>query len=770
MGFSRSFRLLASLLVVLVIPANICLAQEAQRAPLSLFGCTVTGVSENADGSVLLAGCSGPKGLYWSFDFGTNWSFAAGGDYSSGAANAVAISGGTAFAIVDGNLLRSTVGSSAWQSVAAVGSAGIKDGAGYLLITGSPTLQILNPLTLQAAAARSVPSGAVIGDAAIVQSFIFAVADGVLYRAQFDPSSGAIVSDWSDLSSVLGAPVSRIFINQQSKRIYVALNSSAAVLFSDNNGVSFTASGLAASPKSACFSGSAAIIGTYLSKDGGASWSDVTLGTSKRNQVEDIACVISPANPALALVSTKQGFKQTTNLLDRTPNFIPRMTGLDGANAFSLSQAAGGSSRVVVSTTSGLAFTAAYQNNPPTWIYPLCPNGECFSDGRAAADSLDPNYFYYVGSSLMKVRTDIDAVSGVTAITWAEIGAKPDLSFKATVLFTSPLIPNRVVSGYQRSDAAVGGALYVYDTSGTVISAAFPGSPISAFAVTSAASWFVGLGTDLSAAPAYRGLFSSADSGKSWAQISSASVPLGVYVRQLAYDSGHDVLYAAADGDVFSGAGAVLRLVQAGHGGNSWQLASQNFPSPDGVAPQKIATVSVDGTGVVYAAAGRHVWESSDFGATWNLFFEGYSTEEFKNLLPTPNGPPISAGNVGLNLLAPFGSLPLVPPTAPSPIQAGTSCSIVTTNECLSGLISSRTRCPLVIWAQSALGTPLAKTRYLVQKSADGANWKLLKSGKTNRAGSAALRMKPKKTLTYRLVIPKPICVSTSVTISSARP
>src|SRR5690606_24849193 len=101
--------------VLILIPYSL-LAQEAERSDLGLEGCPLAedGIAISPDGSFVVAGCDAPKGLYYSFDFGTTWHFASGGAYESGTNRGVFIVDGAVYARI-GNanaLLRAELPSS----------------------------------------------------------------------------------------------------------------------------------------------------------------------------------------------------------------------------------------------------------------------------------------------------------------------------------------------------------------------------------------------------------------------------------------------------------------------------------------------------------------------------------------------------------------------------------------------------------------------------------------------------------------------------------
>ena len=144
-----------------------------------------------------------------------------------------------------------------------------------------------------------------------------------------------------------------------------------------------------------------------------------------------------------------------------------------------------------------------------------------------------------------------------------------------------------------------------------------------------------------------RGLFKTADGGKSWTQVLSISKHTGVV--DVAMDPENpDLLYAAAYQRErrawnFVGGGEESGIFKTSDGGESWQERTAGLPQGD--IGRIALSICRSKPNVIYAAveavgAESGVYRSSDYGASWELRTNDVSTRsDFGQIRCDPNNP-----------------------------------------------------------------------------------------------------------------------------------
>lgn len=641
-------------------------AQLAERESLGLTGCAVTDVNSSNDGNLLIAGCEGPKGAYYSTDNGDTWTFAAGGDYTAGQLDRILMTSTAAYASIGSRLYKADISTTEswtpnWVELTSIGDLSnpymVFSGSHYILVGNNSTaIKVIDTETDSLGTAIDVPGDSDTPSVVAVSSgYIFikiasSSSLSTLYRAQFNNSNATLLSGWEDISDHANLPTNvnhwSIFVNSENNNIYVSTRTNDSTPVSEtyvslDNGDTFTSLNLNSVMNEICFSGNSIIMGSKVSTDDGVSFIDPTAPISSGDlRFEDKTCLFSPADPEIAYMGTNNGLARTNNFssgASATWTYIA--SGMESVIIKSMSQAKTNSDRVVMGTSAGVAVTNNFTDDSPQWTFPICPNGDCVGGRRIILDSSNPDIVYYGSGSISKGAIDTSGDS--PTITWSPLSNLPSENFwYFTEMTMYDFLPTRLYAAYTRVEGATDGGIYYYDTtSGTptkVTDSDIDGKPISAFIALSSDVMFAGQGGFGLVQSDLRGIFKSTDGGTTWEEMTSDSLSTTPFVGSFAYDAINDILYAATYQDPSEGGGAasggeVYRLEGALEGTGTWEKVSANFTNSDGVVisnPNLTVVVVDPSTGNIYLSGGQYIWLSTDHGDSWMLYYSGLTNEQ----------------------------------------------------------------------------------------------------------------------------------------------
>ncbi len=428
---------------------------EEPRQYLGLHGCTVRDAAVSGDGSLVLAACRGPNGLYFSRDFGETWVPAEGGVYSHGQADGVAITDHGAYALVaapsDQNsgtvgLLTSPLPAAgdpfSWSPVASFGniSASGDQLYGYIglvsaerfiavpmqrfnQISSTAVVRILDSSTNSIVATSVVPRpNTRIISMEIHAGHIFVVLtsqqnDSVgraLYRAPFDPDTGTI-GEWEEITGNLIAAGSgqipdsvhrgpnnsifaRIAVFGAQMQIWGSTDGgdTFTLAFPSEIGLNYFAPRSSAEAIKGCTQGASIIINNKLSTDGGATWANLFDAASTTfNLFDNDLCLFDPADTTnnRALVKLADGFRRVTGLDSESPSFSKANSGMNGILVYEMSQSKQQPGTIGLVTNAGLAFSRNFTSPDRKWLFPVCNrNKSCWAnDFQRSAIGIDQN-------------------------------------------------------------------------------------------------------------------------------------------------------------------------------------------------------------------------------------------------------------------------------------------------------------------------------------------------------------------------------------------
>ena len=104
--FSRTYTKAVCAYITIVLTFLFCLASaqaEVERQSLKLYGANLHKATVSSDGSVVLVACQGPRGLFYSTDFGQTWKDVRDATYLAGEGKAVVSVGTNLYAMTNAN-------------------------------------------------------------------------------------------------------------------------------------------------------------------------------------------------------------------------------------------------------------------------------------------------------------------------------------------------------------------------------------------------------------------------------------------------------------------------------------------------------------------------------------------------------------------------------------------------------------------------------------------------------------------------------------------
>lgn len=639
--------------ISVILTAASALAEMSERHSLGLSGCSATD-AEIGNGNFVLLACNSPNSLYYSFDFGTTWSSATGGAYNSGVVSSTAIDThgiyiSTGDRVYKASLPEGGAWSPDWSEIAdQAPNVKLMPAGSHFLLLGNSGSDI-KVIDTESGAQHTIdgPSAQNVRNIAFGDSYIFAVTqDGALgaglYRAAFDPANGVTTGAWTDLSDEFaeGSSFWSVFVGSD-ERVWVGVRIPAgefidALYVSDDDGENFAASGVSGVPNAMCFKDNVIIMGARVSINNGTSWVDpVEPNTAADVRFADQVCAIDPSDTDRAVLATNRGIAVTENLLSGvTSVWYEAVAGIEGITVYSMSQSPTNRDRVVLGTSAGLAVTDNFTAAAPTWVFPICPGGDCVGGRNVWVDPENQNDIYYCSGNIRKVT--VNTAEGTYS--YVDFANKPHNFWGITECRTFTAYPNRLYAAFSRTEGETNGGVYYYDLPGGsmhhVSSTVLDGKPIESLIVLSEDVIFAGIGAFADNPSAdYRGIARSLDGGQTWEEMTSEELSPTVWVSDFAYDQTNDILYAAAYAGVGaeSQSAAIYMLSGAGGGTGTWEKTNGDFLDREGqpAAWLDFSAVEVDPTnGTVYVSTRQYLYASTDFGETWILAYEGLRDED----------------------------------------------------------------------------------------------------------------------------------------------
>ncbi len=637
-------------------------AAQVERASLGLNGANVHNLATNDDGSLILAACQGPYGIFYSTDFGASWNDARDDVYTGGEGRgAVIFNTEERVYAVAGDYIYSSSTTTPLEWTRKTFSDGgspfnpykIAADGGFLFIGTRNNLVVVVDISTETVIETSnLPTTGVVNSIALdaVNGFIFVVVgesvqtQASIYRATYNPADGSIGS-WSEkeppaaagyYTFVSVAPNGHVFVGTQNapsgNGIYKSINNGDAFLLIQSGGTDVTMNSAFAA-----YAGTVFLVGGYVSLDSGGTWTAVNPSTNDGTALNPNTGVVNPVSSTRALMSSDIGTASTNNLTNgATSSWDESNEGLEGLIVNGLGQAAANKDRVLFATKSGLAFSDNFTDSSPTWTYPIIP----LSNGSPARDAeFDPSDADRVFAGYSGIYEGEISVSGSVSINWTEVATSDPtntfMSVKELTAFDSTL-----VAAFRQDESTLYGRLRFYDISSggfSVDKTVLEGKPVNSFARVNDNIMFAGVGSfaNLTGATSTtnRGVWISTDGGDTWTQMTSSDIAEleEAIVSKLAYDAINDVLYAASEdlSTEDTNEGSVFLLTNASTSSRNWTLPSSSVLDRS----RQFRGVTVDpATGDVYASAGQIIYKSTNQGGSWSEYYVGLISEDTKVL------------------------------------------------------------------------------------------------------------------------------------------
>ena len=632
-------------------------AAQVERASLGLNGANVHHLEVSDDGSLVIASCQGPYGIFYSTDFGDTWTDARDDAYEGG-------EGKSSVIFDDDNILYALAGTTIYSSSTttplewseesfsvddeSLDNAVIASGGDDFLLVGTRDGMVVSIAISDESVTdnETTPEENQITSISVdtTNNLIFVVAGNhteqaaEIYRTTYDETTGAIGSTWVQkepadptgyFTHVAVAPNGNVYTGTQNAEtgngIYVSTDNGDtwALIQEDAEDVTDNAT-------FSYFAGTVYLVGSHVSTDSGTTW-DSLPRTEDDSNLNPNAGIINPADTDNAIMSSDVGAAKTENLSNGdTSTWSESNEGLEGLVVNGLGQVDGNKERVMFATKSGLAFSNDFLSGP-TWTYPIFP----LSNGAPARDAaFDPNDEDRVFAGYSQIYEGTIDTSATPPVSRTEVAAA-DETFTFMNVTEMTTYDDTLVVAFLSRESDLHGRLRFYDISSggfTLDSTVLEGKPVNSFARTSATVMYAAVGTTTNISGSTDsdnlGVWKSTDGGSTWNKETDATVTEleDSVVVKLAYDETNDILYAAA-ADIDSGemvAGSVFVLEDASTGSGTWSIPASDDLNRD----QQFSGVTVDpGTGVVYASAGNLIFVSTDLGQTWGTYYTGLENE-----------------------------------------------------------------------------------------------------------------------------------------------
>ena len=479
------------------------------RESLGLYGCSANDIAIGAGGTLSLAACEGPNGLYFSRDLGVSWSNASGGSYDFGSAKAVALTSDYAYAIAkqSNTLYVDTVSEGVlgqnWTPIdlSPLGSGSIVPFARLTTVgnkvyfsfqaQGSPSIAVYDPATPGASIFTTLPdSGYRVSSIAFGSNYAYAVIDNnlggatnsKLYRAHpLTRYTG--VEPWTEVTlNVTSAltlshstwSIYSVFVVKEevTDKLFVEVrdrsNGGAVVQIfgSQDLGDSFSqvlpnlVTGVpddtfydpidaGNSSSKFCSKNSQIIIGSYASSDNGTSWEKFkpTIAEEFNLNSVDVCSMIDLEGAEVALVKHVDGFKRTSDMGNPSRTWDNASAGIEDILVKGMSRY--DDNRVALVTNVGIALTSNFASEERKWTFPVCTGSKsCWGNG-IEIDRNDPLVVYGGTEDIEKGAITVHEDHTIDT-TWTTIAESPsDNGWDALLFRTFTFLPNVVVGTYR---------------------------------------------------------------------------------------------------------------------------------------------------------------------------------------------------------------------------------------------------------------------------------------------------------------------------------
>ncbi len=806
---------LLSAVVIFASLMFVASAQSEDRTSLGLKGCSVNAYTGNSDGSFVMVACEGPKSLFYSKDFGATWIFAGGGVYTGGTTESLSMVGSSVYAQVGEGVIKLDVSADSawkpeWTTLANQGYHGaqfVTKGSRIYVGNVSPKIKVFNT-TDGLISEIDWPADTSFGYVALGADLMYVLSETrtadtttvKVYRASIDASSGLPTTAWEDITANVGATatqtISKIAADPEGDVVYAVLRGQSQIegvtKVSKDEGATFNEA-FAAQANNICISGQTHLVGTRVTNDGATSFTTINEPTAPGAGVylrfEDGGCYIPSADNTKAFMSFNQGPAKVTNL-----NLAPvvtselSITGLEVMNTLATAKAAYSPEIAFLGTSGGLAFSETFTSDSPSWLYPICPGGDCVGGRRIAFDPQNDAIIFYASGNMRKGTIQAQGVD--PRIQWTDFVSLPVNNTVTTYLGIDSFSPNRVVVTMAGDMSNQTGGVYFYNKQtgegGALTSGVVNGKPISTFIALSDQVMYAAIGAFADYPDAsVRGLARSFDGGVTWEKMSSDVLSTKVYVTAFAYDGTKNVLYAASTnsnpGELSAiDKGAVLMMENPFSSSSVWVKTSGKFFDEEGkeLSGLSFTALTVDSvTGYVFVTADNRVFSSSDQGASWGLLYKGLK-DETTNVLSVDEKATTSSKGIGASSTArrltqgattgvygldptaiiiptPQPTVPVATPTA-TPVPGIYTCSLSAETKCKK-TVKKGTQCKFTVQA-SRTGTKKkqAGIKVQIERSYDDSVWSKLGNTLTTNAKGVKDRMiKVTKTASYRATCAK---------------
>ncbi|WKZ56269.1 MAG: hypothetical protein QY326_05885 [Bdellovibrionota bacterium] len=668
-----------------------CVARaDLSLKDLGLNGCNYPTLASNDDGTVYVAGCQSVRGLYYSHDKGATWKLVT--ELENTTTESVAIAGNYLYhsyayrvplsALDDPEEFSSQKEVLLQDFPYLRGFTRRGDFAFAAIFSGNQVDGFEGRIIRIHIASGAITSVATFPDLDGLSAVLTATDSHLLLSGSMGEggayamhratlSSGGEVGTFEDITDQMGVPspnFSRTDYDPSADKVYAATPLEGALYRGESNGTGFSlVSGVSLAGiyhRQFCIEGQTLLIGNYRSLDGGMNFeqlSSVTIEGQDSAVLEGIGCLLDPAEPTSAIISSEVGLATTSDISEDIGqlSFADASKGLQGVELVDLAKDPSNPSTVIVATGSGVALSRNYDSDAPSWNFPFCPDGGCDSVSRVAFSHSQEGVFYMAsGPSVYKgtiVVTDDDV-----DVTF-EIFAPGVGSSVVSLLETSQYLPGKLLVGRLGS-----GVIEFSEDDESVIVTWFTDQTGSAFIALSETLYFAGLGfLEPEPDPASRGVYVSADAGANWIRMVDGDFSALVRPVAFSYSSQDDVLYMATSQDVVeqdqddylnSPKGSIFVLNDASSGSGEWQGPDAPLATSANFGISDVLTVR---TGVAYAAANGRIWLTVDSGENWSLVFTSSPLTEINTLDFVEGLTQDAEGTFRLNILTGYGAFQL---------------------------------------------------------------------------------------------------------------
>ncbi|MCI5064353.1 hypothetical protein MRY87_01365 [bacterium] len=589
---------------------------DVSRSALPIYGGGVEDFAVASNGD-LYAGLGSPNGIFCSSDGAATWSGPpTGSDFGSISAVAAGGDNDTVFFIGGIDLYRSTDGCQSFEELT---SSSETNDFGQSLVFSNGTLMVaFRDGTVEVSTDNGESFTNRTVDAALTSLSALAAGTtaGTFFALGSSEGSTKLFRttdsgvNWTELHTFTSER-NELGVSPEDEDIIVA-SSNDGVEVSTDGGTSFaerTPPGLSTnSIRFVTINSTAQIaIGSHLSTDNGATWSDLN-NTAESESVLKGHIVADPSNASTFYMSSNRGIVKS---LDSTENWTDVVTGMLGVQIGAIAQGTD-KNILYLAGLGGIARTTNYlEGSEAEWEYPLDVDGQ----GTAPTALLIPDP--ETPSTLLAAAFGKIFRSTTSGDSWSEMDTSGALENRDEVVDFAMLENGTYYAAFNNADDNSGGVAVSTDNGATWTDASLPNDPPVNTLLAVENTLFAGVGAENSDGATQRGIYRLAS--ESWTQLSGAIE--GKKINDLAWN---ETRVFASAGDVSDGG-----LYASEDSGDSWSDLSAAFTesrclqtlavNPENLSEVYVAFGCPAGTAVVY--------QSSDGGTTWETFYTGLKDE-----------------------------------------------------------------------------------------------------------------------------------------------